>query len=133
MILLQQTNQSSFLMDKIERGGGPIITGLLLLILGICVLIAIRGFIQIRKTQKQSEKNIRMLNGLGLFALVYGVFGQLLGLVNILDEFSGSVEVSVGQLAMGLKFTIIPTLLGSIIFLIAKAVTLLLTWLQPVR
>lgn len=133
MILLQQTNQSSFLMDKIERGGGPIITGLLLLILGICVLIAIRGFIQIRKTQKQSEKNIRMLNGLGLFALVYGVFGQLLGLVNILDEFSGSVEVSAGQLAMGLKFTIIPTLLGSIIFLIAKAVTLLLTWLQPVR
>lgn len=129
MIFLQQLTFSSFVLKKIDEGG-PFIMVPLLIIFVICMLIAIRSFWLIRKEAEGSEKNIRLLNSLGLFALVYGVFGQLLGLVEVLDQFSGDIETSANQLAMGLKFTILSTLLGCFIFLVAKAVTILLTTLQ---
>lgn len=130
MVFLQQLTFSTFILKKIDEGG-PFIMVPLLIILVVCILISIRGFWQARKGVERSEKNIRLLNSLGLFALVYGVFGQLLGLVEVLDQFSGDIETSANQLAMGLKFTILSTLLGSIIFLLSKGVTILLAILQP--
>lgn len=130
MIFLQQLTFTSFVLKKIDEGG-PFIMIPLLIIFVICVLISIRSLWLIRKEAERSEKNIKLLNSLGLFALVYGVFGQLLGLVEVLDQFSGDIETSANQLAMGLKFTILSTLLGCFIFLVAKLVTILLTTLQP--
>ncbi len=130
MIFLQQFTFTSFVLKKIDEGG-PFIMVPLLIILVICVLISVRSLWLIRKKAERSEKNIRLLNSFGLFALVYGVFGQLLGLVEVLDQFSTDVGTSANQLAMGLKFTILSTLLGCFIFLVVKAVTILLTTLQP--
>lgn len=130
MVFLQQLTFSSFILQKIDEGG-PFIMVPLLIIFVVCLLISIRGFWQIKKGVERSEKNIKLLNSLGLFALVYGVFGQLLGLVEVLDQFSGDIETSANQLAMGLKFTILSTLLGCIIFLLSKGVTILLAILQP--
>ncbi|GAB5527100.1 MAG: hypothetical protein Roseis2KO_49720 [Roseivirga sp.] len=130
MIFLQQLTFTSFVLKKIDEGG-PFIMIPLLIIFVVCILISIRSLWLIRKEAERSEKNIRLLNSLGLFALVYGVLGQLLGLVEVLDQFSGEIETSANQLAMGLKFTILSTLLGCFIFLVAKSVTILLTTLQP--
>ncbi|MCE7990634.1 MAG: hypothetical protein HEP71_01585 [Roseivirga sp.] len=130
MVFLQQLTFTSFVLKKIEEGG-PFIMIPLLIIFVICMLISIRSLWLIRKGAERSEKHIKLLNSLGLFALVYGVFGQLLGLVEVLDQFSGEIETSANQLAMGLKFTILSTLLGCFIFLVSKLVTMLLTALQP--
>ena len=130
MIFLQQLTFSSFVLKKIDEGG-PYIMVPLLIIFVICILISIRSIWQIRKEVGRTEKNIKLLDSLGLFALVYGVFGQLLGLVVVLDQFSDEIETSANQLAMGLKFTILSTLLGCFIFLVSKVITILLVALQP--
>lgn len=116
-------------MEKITEGG-PFIMVPLLLIFVVCLLLSVKSLLQTKKGLVHSEKNIKILNSLGLFALVYGIFGQLLGLVEVLDQFSTDIEASVNQLAMGLKFTILSTILGCFIFLITKGITILLTSMQ---
>lgn len=105
----------------------------LLTILVVCIVLSVIGLLQVKKGKAHSEKRIKLLNSLGLFALVYGVFGQLLGLIDVLDQFSTDIEASVNQLAMGLKFTILSTLLGCFIFLITKVITILLISVQPAK
>jgi len=129
VIFLQQQTLNSFLSEKINEGG-PFIMVPLLLIFVICLLLSVRSLLQIKKGVTHSEKSIKLLNSLGLFALVYGVFGQLLGLVEVLDQFSSDIEASANQLAMGLKFTILSTILGCFIFLISKGITILLVSIQ---
>ncbi len=132
VIFLQQLTFGSFLRDKIDEGG-PFIMIPLLTILVVCIVLSVIGLLQVKKGKAHSEKRIKLLNSLGLFALVYGVFGQLLGLIDVLDQFSTDIEASVNQLAMGLKFTILSTLLGCFIFLITKVITILLISVQPAK
>ncbi|MFY0593981.1 MotA/TolQ/ExbB proton channel family protein [Roseivirga sp.] len=130
VFILQQLTVKSFVLDKVNEGG-PFIMIPLLLIFAVCLLLSVRSFIQVKKGKEYSDKSIKLLNSLGLFALVYGIFGQLLGLVEVLDQFSSDIEASVNQLAMGLKFTILSTVLGCFIFLVNKGVSVVLTSLQP--
>jgi hypothetical protein len=60
-----------------------------------------------------------------LFTLVFGVFCQILGLVQIFDYISDSrIEVAAAILAGGIKITFYTTTYGIIIYLISLLITL---------
>ena len=98
---------------------------LFLLILSISVVAT---SLAIKSTSGNSEKIMNLIGyikSLSLFTLVFGVFSQILGLVDIFDYLaSHSGEVSPSILAKGIKITCWATLYGLIIYLISLLIAL---------
>ena len=118
------------LAARFEEGGFFIM--MLILIVGIIGLILlVRGIYLVRKRNPKIEKTIILINSLGLFALVLGVFGQLIQLINTLDYLSSFEGTTPRDFADGLKTTMLPTLFGAFIFLFTRFSTILLHWIKP--
>ena len=67
---------------------------------------------------------LKISQEIGLFALVWGILGQLIGLFAAFQAIEMVGEVSQGILAGGLKVSSYTTIYGLIVFLIAKLVKL---------
>ncbi len=124
-----QMNFFSWLFARMQEGGIVIMS--IVLICGLVVLFLMVRSLFYVKNNPRLTKMIILINSIGLFALVTGVFGQLLQLINTLDYMEFRDEVRAGELAAGLKFTILPTLFGCFIFLISRLFTITLNWLKP--
>jgi len=118
------------LAARFHEGGFFIM--MLILIVGIIALILlVRGIFLVRNRNPKIEKTIILINSLGLFALVLGVFGQLIQLINTLDYLSSFEGTTPRDFADGLKTTMLPTLFGAFIFLFTRLSTILLHWIKP--
>jgi hypothetical protein len=90
-----------------------------------------------RKTHKDKIRNLTgYMKSLALFALVFGIFGQILGLLNIFNYLAGSeIDVASKVLARGIKITFYPTMYGIIIYLFSilagLSLKLILTCRKP--
>lgn len=115
---------------KRMQEGGFLTTTLSVLLLVISVIIFIKGILQIKKGIKVGYKNIKLINALGLLALVQGVFGQLIGMVSVLDKFEFVGADSAVLLASGLKLSFLPTLFGTFTFIISKVASIILLAIQ---
>ena len=105
---------------------------LLLVILSLSVISIVLAF-KSSSTHAIKINNLRSyIKSVALFALVFGIFGQILGLLNIFDYLAGSeVEVAAGVLATGIKLTFHSTIYGIIIYLFSILVSLgLKFWLE---
>lgn len=125
----QKFQQSFFsiLLNRMEDGGLFVMS--LTLICGLLALIlAVNGIWLVKQNSLKINRNIILINSIGLFALVLGVFGQLLKLIETLDELHFTEGVMPSDLAGGLKFTMLPTLVGCLIFLISRFSTIVLNW-----
>lgn len=105
--------------------GGLLFT-LPILGIGLYILILIVQCFQASYSPDVSTNNIKKIKALSLFALVYGILGQLLGLMSGLNAIEQAQGVSPAILASGLYISSISTLLGLIIFLVARLGTTLL-------
>lgn len=115
---------------RFQEGGFFVMIPILSIgILGIILLI--RGIYFAKNKNPKLEKTIVILNSLGLFALVLGVFGQLTKLINTLDYLSAFEDTTPRDLADGLKITLLPTLFGTFIFLFTRFSTIILNWIKP--
>lgn len=129
----QTEMQKSFftvLIDRLEDGGIFIMS--FILICGLVTLFLMgRSLLFVKNKNPKLDKMITLINSIGLFSLVLGVYGQLLQLINTLDymEFSGGLQAI--EFAAGLKFSILPTLFGCLIFLFSRFATIILNWLKP--
>lgn len=120
----------SLLFARMQEGGIVIMS--MIFISGIIILfLMFRSSLYLKNNDPKLNKMIILINSIGLFTLVVGVFGQLLQLINTLDylEFKGGVGVE--ELASGLKFTILPTLFGCLILLVSRFITIILNWMKP--
>lgn len=130
---IQQQTQSGFfeqLTARFQEGGFFIM--LLILFVGILTIILLaRGIFFTRNQNPGVEKMITLINSLGLFALVLGVFGQLINLINTLDYLSSFENTTPRDFADGLKTTMLPTLFGALIFLLTRFSTIVLNFLKP--
>ncbi len=127
-----QMNFFSWLFARMQEGGIVIMS--IVLICGLVVFfLMVRSLFYVKTNNPKLSKMIILINSIGLFALVTGVFGQLLQLINTLDYMEFRDEVRAGELAAGLKFTILPTLFGCFIFLISRFFTIMLHWLKPLQ
>lgn len=133
LIVIQQELQRSIfevIGARFEEGGFTIM--MLILLIGIFgIILLFRGTYFVRNKNPKIEKMIILINSLGLFALVLGVFGQLIKLINILDYLSSFENTTPRDFADGLKTTMLPTLFGAFIFLITRFSTIVLNWIKP--
>lgn len=128
----QQEIQKGLFQIIFERmqEGGLFITSLIL-ICGLLILFLMARSLYIAKNKSpRLSKNIALINSIGLFAFVLGVFGQLLKLISTLDYMDFTEGLQLNEFAGGLKMTFLPTLFGCLIFLIARFSTIVLTWLK---
>lgn len=96
--------------------GGPMFTYPLVLMLLVCIGLVVVAFIK----GDQTGKHQKLVSSISLFALVWGVLGNLLGLIGAFDAISAHGPVSYEILASGLKVGLLSPTFGMIVFLIAR-------------
>ncbi|MDZ7719607.1 MAG: MotA/TolQ/ExbB proton channel family protein [Balneolaceae bacterium] len=98
--------------------GGPLFMGILTIIL--IAVIATAGYIFLQPGRDDSKSpSPTLVREIGIFALVFGFFGQFMGLYQAFTAIEQMGSVSPALLAGGLKVSTITTLYGMMIFVIA--------------
>ena len=72
------------------------------------------------------NKQFDIIKSLGLFAFVLGMLGQFLGLFQAFDIISSGMEISPAIMAQGVKVSMVTSIYGMIIFLVAYLLWFLL-------
>lgn len=97
--------------------------GILTLILLVVIVLGVINAILILKNNSGTDIRIihrlGLIKSAGLFGLVFGILGQLIGLYSAFVQIQAMGDVSPGILAGGIKISMITTMYGIIIFLIA--------------
>lgn len=102
--------------------GGPLFMGILTLQMVGVFFLAIRYYMK----EEATKRDLDLVKSFGVFAMVTGIFGQLIGLFSAFQAINQVGTVSPAMLAGGLKVSMISTIYGVIIFLIAFVL-----WLIP--
>lgn len=106
-------------MIELFQMGGLLFMSILTIELGLVVFFAIKGFVK-------NENTASRVKSAGLLAVVTGILGQLIGLFQAFEAISQAGTVSPAILAGGLKVSMITTIYGIIIYLIAILISLVL-------
>lgn len=93
--------------------------GILTIVLILIIVQSIRVF-TINSDENGIHRSQALLKGIGLLALVIGILGQLIGLFDAFSAIQQMGQVPPAMLAGGLKVSLITTLYGLIIFIIAQ-------------
>ncbi|NJN25080.1 MAG: MotA/TolQ/ExbB proton channel family protein [Cyclobacteriaceae bacterium] len=70
---------------------------------------------------------INDIKAIGIFAIIWGIFGQSIGLFSALQAIEAAGDISPAMVYGGLKVSFITTLYGMFIFLLAWLITIGLT------
>ena len=97
--------------------------GILTILLFIVIVLSVYFFyLIIRKEYKSLDltiKKLKFIKTTGIFALVTGILGQLIGLYSAFTYIEAAREISPAVLTGGLRISMITTIYGMIIFLIS--------------
>ena len=114
-------------MKQLYYEGGALFMGSLTIILILMLGWSVYHFIQVMIKKEvnftKAKEKLKHIKTIGTFALVFGILGQLIGLISAFDAIEQMGGVSPALLMGGLKVSMIPTLYGILIFL-----TSLLLW-----
>lgn len=116
----------SFIYDLFMLGG-PFFTFTLLLILGLILFLIVLSI-------TNSEKRIKykaLIASLSLFAVVWGFFAQILGLISAFDSIQAAGNISSEMLAGGLKLSFIAPVFGLFVFLIGRLGIIFILYKTP--
>ena len=109
--------------------GGPLFMGILTLIfLAMLAVAFVNGTPVLQKKEGDVEAKARKLayiKSVGLFALIVGFLGQLIGLFSAFQAIElNAVEVSPTLLASGFKISMITTIYGVLIYALSYLIWL---------
>lgn len=105
-------------MIDLFYAGGPLFMGILTIILISAVAVAIYIFVQGGR-EFGNQISVTLVKEIGIFGLIVGILGQFIGLYQAFIAIEQMGSVSPALLAGGLKVSMITTLYGMIIFVIA--------------
>lgn len=114
---------------RIEEGGPFQMTLILLLFILMLILVVITA-LKLKKSGLQFSKHLSLINQVGLLALVIGLFGQLIGLIQVFDAFESLGNINPAVFAGGIKLTLLPPVFGGFTFLLARIAILVLSWIR---
>ncbi len=115
--------------EFLKHGGMFFMFPILMMLLLVFFLI-IKSILAARNQSPLLMKYIKLINSIGLLTLVWGVLGQLIGLVAAFDKIEMLGEISTPMLAGGLKISALPTIFGFIVFIISRIASIAFTWIQ---
>ena len=99
-----------------------------ILFLVILSLSVIAGTLAIKSSSSNADKIknlIGYISSVALFTLVFGIFSQILGLIDIFDYLANkNSEIAPAILAKGIKITCWSTIYGLIIYMVSILITL---------
>ncbi|TMM32104.1 hypothetical protein FDT66_01165 [Polaribacter aestuariivivens] len=105
--------------------GGPFF------MISLLILLALTFFLVVKGLKSNTQKNLELLKAISLFALVFGFFGFILGLIAALDALdSMNGDIATPVLAGGIKRGILPPTLGIFTFLVGRLGVIVITWLK---
>ncbi len=103
--------------------GGALFMSILTILLVIIVAVSIYYAIAIANGKAKEKVNfkhqLKYIKSLGLFTMITGILGQLIGLMDAFRAIEQMGDISPGILAGGLKISLITTLTGIIFYLIS--------------
>ena len=104
--------------------GGPLFMGTLTIIFVCMIAVAVVNSLSLIKGNEDDVatafRKLTYIKSIGLFALIIGVLGQLIGLFSAFEAIeSMNVDVSPSLLAGGFKVSMITTLYGMLIYAIS--------------
>lgn len=98
---------------------------LFLIILSLSVIAATWVFRSPSGHADKTKKLLGYIKSLALFTLVFGIFGQILNLVDVFDYLAHKdSQVAAPILARGIKITFWPTIYGIAIYLVSILIRL---------
>jgi len=110
-------------LGELYYQGGPFFMGILTILLVIMVAWIVYHFVVAYSGKRMSfEKALRKLGygkSIGLFALVTGFLGQLIGMTTALSFIAKAGGISPGVLASGIRVSMICPIYGILIYLIS--------------
>lgn len=105
--------------------GGPLFMGILTLLFITMVLWMVFHFIRAYHAKEGSKeialRNLKYGKSIGLFALIIGILGQLIGLYSAFEAIERAGDISPTMVYGGIKVSMISTLYGITIFLFSLA------------
>lgn len=128
--LLQKSSFFIQFFDRMQEGGLFFMIPIFCLLLLIFFLI-IKGVINVFKEQeKELKKRIKLINSIGLLTLVWGMLGQLIGIIGMFDKVEVIGEISTHIFASGLKVSALPPVFAFFVFIVSRVATIIFTWLE---
>lgn len=118
------------LIDLFFQGGELFMSVLTLLLILAIVVAFVNGRAVLSKDQEplvEKRAKLSYIKSIGTLAIIVGIFGQLLGLISAFDTIEGVGGVSTPMLMGGLKVSMISTLYGFVIFILANIIWLVLS------
>jgi hypothetical protein len=110
--------------------GGMLFMGTLTLLGIVIVLLVVRSVLLLTNKKSGYEEvvigNHSRIKSISLFAAVFGLLGQLIGLFSAFQGIAAAGGVSMEMLAFGLKISMHPTIYGLVIFLMARMLVFVL-------
>ncbi len=118
-------------MFEIFYMGGLRDMSILTIIFVAMIVAAVINGLPVLKGQVESDAGrvkISYIKSVGLFALVMGIFSQLIGLTNAFIALETAGDVSPSLVYGGLKISMITTLYGFSIYIISYVIWFGLSW-----
>jgi biopolymer transport protein ExbB/TolQ len=120
-------------MKEIFFMGGSLFMSILTLLFISMVAWAIYQALPVLRNQQFNVEKVsarlKHVRSIGLFAMVFGILGQLIGLYEAFSAIEEAGDISPGLVYSGLKVSMITTLYGITIFLISLILWFLLDYL----
>jgi hypothetical protein len=117
-------------MKELFYMGGPLFMGILTALLIILLAVTVYFAVSIASGRASGKVNFRhqltYLKSIGLFIMITGILGQLIGLMDAFKAIERVGDISPTIMAGGLKISMITTLYGILIYLFSILVWFLL-------
>ena len=108
-------------LDNLFHQGGPLFMGILTILLLILLATAVIFAINISNGKAQDSKGfmhrLTYLKSMGLFTMITGILGQLIGLLMAFGAIERAGDVSPQMIYGGLKISFYTTIYGILIYL----------------
>ncbi|QOD60520.1 MotA/TolQ/ExbB proton channel family protein [Polaribacter haliotis] len=102
-------------MNLFEEGGALFMYTILIVLI-ISIALIVKDFFK----PDEKGKTLELIKSLGLFALVWGFLGMMIGFIGAFDAISDSSGVSQSVLASGLKVGLLAPSFGMFAFLVIR-------------
>jgi hypothetical protein len=117
-------------MKDLFTMGGALFMGILTTLLVIMLATAVYFFVRIISGKAADQANfghkLTYVKSVGLFTMITGILGQLIGLLEAFKAIERVGDISPAMLAGGLKVSMITTLYGILIYLVSILIWFLL-------